>query len=99
MDCTYTTIMQCLERFDFERVHAMMTAVDWKWSVHSGEDGFRVPTISELRDQAERLLYHAVSAKDTVSSGGFEARYYNRHERATVSLRFVAAEIYQDYAA
>lgn len=96
-DLTSATISKCLARFDFERIHAMMVATDWKWSIHSGEDGFRVPTVAELRDQAERLLYAAVRESGTVGSGGFEASYKVRHERAAVSLRFVAGQSWQDY--
>lgn len=96
-DSTYSTITKCLERFNFERVHAMMVAVDWKWSISSGPDGFRVPTIQELKSQAERLLYAAVRDADTVASGGFVASYNVKHERASVTLRFVAAEAWQDY--
>jgi hypothetical protein len=97
MDCTYTTIRQCLSRFNFERVHAMMTATDWKWSIHGGEDGFRVPTIQELEDQAERLLFSAVSKKTAISTGGFRARCYEKYEKLAVSLEFVAAETHQDF--
>lgn len=99
MDATYATVSQCLEAFNFERVHTMMVAVDWKWSVALGEDGYHVPTVEEIKSLAERLLYEAVSRRDTISSGGLEAKYFNRHERATLALRFVAAEIYRDYGA
>lgn len=96
-DLTYCVISRCLARFDFDRIHAMMVATDWKWSIHSGEDGFRVPTVEELRDQAERLLYAAVRDADTVSTGGLEASYKVKHERACVSLRFVAGQVSEDY--
>ena len=96
-DLTFCTISKCLARFNFERIHAMMVATDWKWSIHSGEDGYRVPTVAELRDQAERLLYAAVRDADTVSCGGFEASYKVKHERAALALRFVACQAWQDY--
>jgi len=96
-DLTGATISKCLARFDFERIHAMMVATNWKWSIHGGADGFRVPTVAELRDQAERLLYAAVRDRGLVASGGFEATYHDKHEKAALTLRFVAGQTWQDY--
>ena len=96
-DFTYATIARCLAAFNFERVHTMMVAVDWKWSLGSGPDGLRVPDIQDLMNTAERLLYAAVRDQSTVSTGGFEARYWIRHERACISLRFVGAERHEHF--
>ena len=96
-DPTYSTIERCLERFNFERVHKMMIAVDWKWAINLHPDGARVPTIHELRDGAKRLLYAAVHGAGTISSGGFVASYHAKYGRACVTLRFVAAETWQNY--
>lgn len=98
-DPTYYTVAKCLARFDFDRAHAMMVATDWKWSIHFSEDGFRVPTVAEIRDQAERLLYAAARRRGLVASGGFEADYEVKHERASLSLRFIACQARQDYEA
>ncbi len=96
-DLTFSTVARCLERFNFERVHAMMAVADWKWSLGSGPDDFRVPTIQEVKDQAERLLYAAVREEDTVATGGLVASYNDKHERASLTLKFVAAETWQEY--
>lgn len=96
-DPTYVTVQRVLASFDFERIHKMMVAADWKWSLDSGPDGFRVPDIQDLRNQAERLLYAAARHCDTVGSGGFEARYYVKHETAALTLRFIAGETWQDF--
>ena len=98
-DPTYCTVAKCLARFDFDRVHTMMVAADWKWSFHLGENGFRVPTVAEIRDKAERLLYAAARDRGLAASGGFEADYKVKHERASLSLRFVACQAWQEYEA
>lgn len=98
-DATYSTIQRVLAGFDFEKVHKMMVAVDWKWSLGSGPDGFRVPGLEDLRSQAERLLYAAVRDSDTVSSGGFKAAYSVKYERASLSLVFEATSHWADYGA
>jgi hypothetical protein len=96
-DATYSTIQRVLDGFNFERVYKMMVAVDWKWSLGSGPDGFRVPDLEDLRSQAERLLYAAVRDGDAVSSGGFKAAYNIKHKRASLSLVFEAASYWADY--
>lgn len=98
-DSTYVTVQRVLAGFNFEKIHKIMVAVDWKWSVGPGPDGCRVPDLEDLRSQAERLLYAAVRDSDTVSSGGFKAAYSARHERARLSLVFEAASYWTDYGA
>jgi hypothetical protein len=64
-----------MDGFDFDKVHRMMTAVNWTWG---GEE--QSPCISELRASARRNLRraHECCLKHceayTVSSGGFTAR-------------------------
>lgn len=64
-------IDEILDEFDFEKVHRVMVALDWKWSV----EGEKInPSIADLRRMARSLLQHVVSSRDTAAaSGGFTA--------------------------
>ena len=97
-DPTYVTVSKCLAHFDFERIHTMMVAVDWKWSLGSRPEDFKVPTVADLRDCAERLLYAAVRDKGTVGTGGFEASYTVTHERGKLRLMFIAFQNWEYYS-
>lgn len=50
----YDAIMDCLDEFDFERVHKVMTFLDWTWS-----DG-GVPDILALRRNCRKYLQEVV---------------------------------------
>ncbi len=59
---------QILKDFDFERVHEIMVKVNWGW-VSIG-----IPSISELKQEAKRLLNDLKKEKlKYVSTGGFTA--------------------------
>lgn len=65
-------IENILDRFNFERVHYCMKALDWKWRQADGT--ISVPTIEELKTKAGYLLVKSI--KETViATGGFEATY------------------------
>jgi hypothetical protein len=77
----YDTIMDCLDEFDFERVHKVMTFLDWAWA-----DG-GVPDVLALRRNCRTYLQEvvrgALERKDEggefiMASGGFryEAKLY-----------------------
>ena len=78
-DKHYETIMDCLEEFDFDRVHKVMTFLDWKYS-----DSTEVPSVEYLRKNARKyLMAVAKEALETKSenicaTGGFryEAKLY-----------------------
>ena len=80
---------EILANFDFDSVHAVMTAMGWKWAV---TDGYRVPTIDELRVHALSIVRDAyndfVVTKKTagVSGGGLSVVIY---ENGHVTLDFV----------
>ena len=63
-------IDEILDEFDFEKVHRVMVALDWKW--HGSPD---VPSIADLRRMARSLLQHVVESKGlhSVGTGGFTA--------------------------
>lgn len=83
----------CIDNFNFERVHGVMVLTDWKWG---WGDSTRVPTTQEMVNTARGLLTHAYRAADeghgpgVVSCGGFEATV--DFEDRSVSLRFVLEE-------
>lgn len=68
-----------MERFDFNRVHIAMQALNWGWR------GDGVPSIPQLKATAQQLLDYAILGYDgldaearkfgyTTATGGFEAR-------------------------
>lgn len=71
-DLTISRIIDLVNGFNFDRVHKIMIATDWKWA---RPDGLRTPTIDEMRDHCVNLLINADREKTTISSGGFEAIY------------------------
>jgi hypothetical protein len=58
-----------MSTFDFERVHEVMEKIGWRYSQR---DGMRVPTIKELKKDAEERLRGICERGSHVSeSGGF----------------------------
>ena len=53
-------IDEIMDEFNFARVHKAMVALDWKWAVTSNNN---VPTMDELRKEAERLLRDAADVR------------------------------------
>lgn len=74
-------IEEILDEFDFEKVHRVMLALNWKW-----HDAKGVPAIADLRRMARSLLKQVVESKGlhSVGSGGFTA--YMHH--GLLGLRF-----------
>ena len=78
-DKHYEIIMDCLDEFDFDRVHKVMMHLDWTYS-----DRGDVPTVEYLRKNARKyLMAVAKEALKTKSeyitgTGGFryEAKLY-----------------------
>ena len=78
-DKHYEIIMDCLDEFDFHRVHKVMMHLNWTYA-----DCKDVPTVEYLRKQARgyliRVATEALERKTTyiTSTGGFryEAKLY-----------------------
>lgn len=95
-------IEDLLERFNFEKVLIVMTALDWKW-VNNAEQlnlkigSLSVPTIGRMKNSCRHLLYRSVKDKST-GSGGFEARYFpageEEVEEETFRLSFVVTQMF-----
>ena len=78
-DKHYETIMDCLDEFDFDRVHKVMMHLNWTYS-----DCKDVPTVEYLRKNARKYLIEAVKealqrdSEFICGTGGFryEAKLY-----------------------
>ena len=82
-------INDLLDKFNFNKVHIAMTALNWKWA--SAEEG--VPSIYELRKTARRLLEDLLEAKITnISTGGFTAKCDFIENEKYLSLKFTLEE-------
>ena len=79
-------IDEIMDNFDFRKVAEVMEHLGWGWC----GSGYEVPTESEIRSTARRLLQD-VSRKlpSNVSTGGFRAQSY---EDGNLTLEFVLAE-------
>jgi len=91
-------IDKIIDKFNFERVHIAMTALDWQWSTTEG-NGYAVPTLPRLKAMARTLLRESID-KTEVSSGGFVATYHPKEELTSeyFYLKFVLyyADSYDD---
>ena len=84
---TKKKIKKILKHFDFDQVHGVMEHLNWGWKDTDG----KVPSIDQLKELAEKLLYE-VSEKDefyNISTGGFRAFKY---ENGSLELEFVVTD-------
>ena len=80
-DKHYETIMDCLDEFDFGKVHKVMMHLNWTYA-----DCKDVPTVEYLRKQARGYLIRVVTealqrkTEYITSTGGFryEAKLYEK---------------------
>jgi hypothetical protein len=91
-------IDEIIDKFNFERVHFVMTALDWQWLTTEG-NGHAVPTLAKLKAMARHLLRESVADKQ-VGSGGFVATYHPKSKDTSeyFDLKFVLhhADSYDD---
>ena len=83
-------IHNILKNFDFEKVHAIMKGLDWKWAF--AKDG--IPSVEELKDEAYRILIMACEEETHISTGGFKAVYEtdNIEDEPYIGLEFIVEE-------
>jgi hypothetical protein len=67
-------IDEVIDKFNFEKVHIAMSALDWQW-LTPNNDGHEVPSIARLKAMARHLLRSSINNKVT-ASGGFQASYH-----------------------
>lgn len=94
-------VNEVLAHFDFEKVYKTMTLLNWKWF-----DKASVPSISDLKEAAERHMYGAIeqaTSPDNKShhdcawisaSGGFKAMAWRtkKNKLARVQLEFIVTD-------
>ena len=89
-------IDEIMDWFDFEKVHKVMTTLDWKWG-----DDESVPTIPELRKQTRELMKMALIGLSnnfeeksySAATGGFEATaFLVKDDSRILELKFVFSE-------
>jgi hypothetical protein len=79
-----------LSNFEFEKVHKVMVALDWKWFV-GDPDVMRVPTIEEIKAEAYRLLidcYLTPTSRWMIATGGLRVN----KDDGLLQLQFVVDE-------
>jgi hypothetical protein len=81
-------VEEVLATFDFDRVHHVMESISWTWANLD-----RVPTRSELKAEARRLLVELDGTPGVHGSGGLRASY---KDDGTLSLKFILSESWSD---
>lgn len=74
MDDRESMIDEVIDKFNFEKVHIAMTAVDWQWQ-STDNTGYAVPSIAKLKATARYLLRESIKSK-VIGTGGLEAKYH-----------------------
>ena len=72
IDYKKQAVEECLNTFNFDRVHKVMEQVEWVWVTR---DGLKVPTIVQLVLTAQQHLNAAWDQRTTIESGGLRAVY------------------------
>lgn len=62
-------IQTVISQFNFQKVHRVMKALDWKWA------GTSVPSAGELQSEATRLLQNVGGKTLSSEIGGLKAEY------------------------
>lgn len=81
-----------IDNFNFEKVHRVMVATDWKWQHvdHPSDKTMRVPDIDRMKLTAHHLLMNAATQTERVfATGGFQAR---RYKGGDLALEFVVCD-------
>lgn len=79
-----------VDNFNFERVHAVMKFLDWRWGVEAPT----VPSVEQLRSTAISLLKDIISGRaknkqTSISTGGLSATgYFNSDSLCRLTLTF-----------
>ena len=81
-------IDEIMDWFDFERVHDVMSYLNWEWR----DNG--VSSIQEMKQTARKLLKEAIMEKVITATGGFYAEY---GDSVGLKLSFVLTEYSSEY--
>ena len=81
-------IEEVMDWFDFEKVHRVMTMLDWKWANTGG-----VPEIPDLRKRVRDLMRSLWNSEDVChGTGGFMVRLYREENWTRFSVAFQVAD-------
>jgi len=87
-------INEVLEEFDFDKVHEVMSFLNWKWANNDGT--FKIPNHYRLIEGAKGLLYACKNDKNdimTSSGGGFIAhKDKDENGESYYTLSFIVCE-------
>ena len=83
-----------MDWFNFERVHDVMTFLEWKWYNSSTDTG--VPSVPELRQFAREQIWATVNSmqrknktESEIMCGGFQTRSWIEEGEIYISIQFV----------
>jgi hypothetical protein len=90
---------EVLDHFDFEKVHKVMTMLNWVWT--TGGNGYEIPSTARMRQAVRELMKRAVEmSKKTeigcVGSGGFQVSYEKPRKKEKEPL-FVVKFVLTEY--
>ena len=75
-----------MENFDFKKIHQYMLSSNWNWA---NEDGFHVPTIEQIKSNAQYLLQKVYFANEKIidiGTGGFTAYKFQNGLKLTFEI-------------
>jgi hypothetical protein len=83
-----------MDYFNFEKVHKVMTFLEWKW--YNSYTATGVPSIPELRTFAREQIWYAVNTMQrlneteyTTFCGGLQTRTWIEDGKIYVSIQFI----------
>ena len=78
-----TTFTEIMEKFDFEKVRALMLINGWTWADHGYGGGFEVPTTGSMRssccsmfDRMKEILQDPSTRYFRAGIGGFQLKFW-----------------------
>jgi hypothetical protein len=84
------------KNFDYAKVHKVIVFLKWNWA---SLPGFGVPSVDELREEANRIMWDAYesalehkSDNYSVSTGGLYTRFWRVEGKPFIRLAFQVAE-------
>lgn len=101
-------VTNIMSNFNFNKVHQVMGSLKWKWAT---SDGYKVPTVVELRRKAKKELITAITyAKSknhnntadiplVLESGGFKVIAFVNKEYTKIEileLQFIVEKWYEE---
>lgn len=88
-------IASVMENFDFNKVHDVMSYLDWDWIGCGEGEKCGVPSVEKIKEEARRLLIDAAYEKTTIATGGLKAVYERDGEHDDdpyIGLEFIVEE-------